>query len=218
MKHSPLTQQLIEESKRGRIRRLRALFIKECFQIVRDPSTILITVFLPLLLIFLYGSGVSLDLNHLKVGLVLEDTAPNAQSFAQSLTGSTYFDVSQTQTRQEMVDAMTRGRIRGFFVVPFYFSQYLNRPDQIAPIQVIADGSEANTANFVLNYAGGVFRNWLLQEREVTGLPQEFSLVRTEPRFWYNEQLESRFFILPGSLAIIMTLIGALLTALFLIS
>lgn len=205
---------LIEENRMGRARRMRALMVKEFFQIIRDPSSILITVFLPLLLIFLYGSGVSLDLDHLRVGLVLEDTAPDAQSFAKSLTDSRYFDVKVVRDRRELGDDLTRGAIRGMFIVPSYFTQYRNRPDKLAPIQVIADGSETNTANFVQNYAQGVFANWLVQDAISSGLKKELPLITTEPRFWYNEQLESRFFLLSGSLAIIMTLIGSLLTAL----
>jgi ABC-2 type transport system permease protein len=81
------------------------------------------------------------------------------------------------------------------------------RPSTQAPIQVIADGSETNTANFVQNYAQGAFQSWLLQERET---PR----ISVQSRFWYNEQLESRYFLLSGSLAIIMTLIGSMLTAL----
>ncbi len=205
---------LIEENRLGRARRMRALMVKEFFQIIRDPSSILITVFLPLLLIFLYGSGVSLDLDHLRVGLVLEDTAPDAQSFAKALTDSRYFDVKIVRDRRELGDDLTRGTIRGMFIVPSYFTQYRNRPDKVAPIQVIADGSETNTANFVQNYAQGVFANWLVQEAISGGVQDELPLITTEPRFWYNEQLESRFFLLSGSLAIIMTLIGSLLTAL----
>jgi ABC-2 type transport system permease protein len=109
---------------------------------------------------------------------------------------------------------LTRGEIRGFFIVPSYFTQYRNRPDKIAPIQVIADGSETNTANFVLTYAQGVFRNYLKQEAIEASISKEAPFINTETRIWYNEQLKSRFFLLSGSLAIIMTLIGALLTAL----
>lgn len=205
---------MIEENKKGRIRRVRALFIKEFFQIIRDPSSIMITIFLPLLLIFLYGSGVSLDLDHLRVGLVLEDTSPDALSFSKSLTDSTYFDVEIVRDRRELSDQVTRGAIRGFFYIPSYFTQYRNRYDKIADIQVVADGSETNTANFVLNYAQGVFRNWLLQEAISNGFFAELPVITTEPRIWYNEELKSRYYLLSGSLAIIMTLIGALLTAL----
>jgi ABC-2 type transport system permease protein len=203
-----------EEAKKGRARRMRALMVKEFFQIIRDPSSILITVFLPLLLIFLYGSGVSLDLDHLRVGLVVEDTAPDVQSFAKSLTDSRYFDVKIVRDRRDLHDDLTSGAIRGMFIVPSYFTQYRNRPDKIAPIQVIADASETNTANFVQNYAQGVFANWLVQEAISQGIQIQTPLISSQPRFWYNEQLESRFFLLSGSLAIIMTLIGSLLTAL----
>jgi ABC-2 type transport system permease protein len=204
----------IEEAKKGRARRMRALMVKEFFQIIRDPSSLLITIFLPLLLIFLYGSGVSLDLDHLRVGLVMEDTAPDVQSFAKSLTDSRYFDVKIVRDRRDLHDDLTSGAIRGMFIVPSYFTQYRNRPDKIAPIQVIADASETNTANFVQNYAQGVFANWLVQEAISKGVQIQTPLISSEPRFWYNEQLESRFFLLSGSLAIIMTLIGSLLTAL----
>ena len=210
----PQIHELLLEVQEGRARRLRAVMRKEFLQIIRDPSTLLITVFLPLLLMFLYGYGVSLDLDHLRVGLVLEDTAPDAQSFAQSLTDSRYFEVKIARDRRELVDDLIRGSLRGIFVVPSYFTQYRSRPDIIAPIQVIADGSETNTANFVQNYALGVFQNWLTQEAITTGFSKDIPLIRTAPRYWYNEQLESRFFLLSGSLAIIMTLIGALLTAL----
>lgn len=209
-----LTKQLQIELQKGRFRRIRALMIKEFWQIIRDPSTLLITVFLPLLLIFLYGSGVSLDLSHVKVGLVLEDTAPDAQSFAKALTDSRYFDVKIVRDRRELTDDLIRGSIRGVFVIPSYFSQYRNLPDRMAPIQVIADGSETNTANFIQNYARGVLQNWLLQQRIENGNAKESPIISVQPRFWYNEQLESRFFLLSGSLAIIMTLIGSLLTAL----
>lgn len=202
------------QAQEGRLRRMRALIIKEFFQIFRDPSSLLITVFLPLLLIFLYGSGVSLDLDHLRVGLVMEDTAPDAQSFAKSLTDSTYFDVKIVRDRRELDEDLIRGDIRGYFVIPSYFTQFRNRKSVIAPIQVIADGSETNTANFVQNYAQGVFSNWLTQEAITQGISKGAPLIHVEPRIWYNEELESRFFLLSGSLAIIMTLIGSLLTAL----
>jgi len=208
-----LDEKIKREKKKGRWRRLKTLIVKESFQIIRDPSTLLISVVLPLILLFLYGFGVSLDLEHLPIGLVMEDRAPDAQSFAKSLTDSPYFDVKIVGDRRELTDEITSGALRGFVVIPSYFSEFRRRPDKIAPLQVIADGSEPNTANFVQYYIQGAFANWLEQEAissDLKGLP----LIRVEPRFWYNEQLESRLFLLSGSLAIIMTLIGTLLTAL----
>lgn len=197
----------------NKFRRLKALLVKESHQIVRDPSTILISIVLPLLLLFLYGYGVSLDLDHLRIGLVMEDTAPDAQSLAKSFTDSRYFDVKIVRDRRELLDDITRGNIRGFVVIPSYFSDFRSRQDKVAPLQSIADGSETNTANFFQYYVQGAFGNWLQQEaisNHLKGIPR----IDVQPRVWYNEQLESRYFLLSGSLAIIMTLIGTLLTAL----
>lgn len=197
----------------GRLRRIRALIIKEFYQIIYDPSSLLISVVLPVILLFLYGYGVSLDLDHLRIGLVMEDTAPDAQSFAQSLTDSPYFDVKIVRDRRELDQDILDGSIRGFVVIPSYFSAFRYRQDNVAPIQVIADGSETNTASFVQNYVTQAWSVWLQQQRistDLKGLP----LINVQPRFWYNEELLSRNFLIPGSMAIIMTLIGTLLTAL----
>lgn len=202
-----------EELTKMRFRRLRALIVKEFYQIIRDPSSILICIVLPLFLLFLYGFGVSLDMNHLKLGIVMEDSSPVAQSLVKSFTNSRYFVPKIGRHRNEMIDDITSGALRGFIVIPSYFTEFKEQKDKIAPIQVIADGSEPNTANFVLNYARGAVQNWLTQEaisNRIKGLP----LVQPQSRFWYNEELESQYFLLSGSLAIIMTLIGTLLTAL----
>lgn len=198
---------------KGKLRRLKALVIKEFHQIVRDPSSFLIAFVLPLILMFIYGYGVSLDLDHIRVGLVLEDTSPDAQSFAKSLMNSRYFTVYLARDRRFFNEEIIRGHIRAIIVIPSYFSSFRQRPDSIAPIQVLADGSEPNTATFAQNYVRGAWLNWLQQEsisKNLKGLP----LVHPQPRFWYNEELVSRNFLIPGSLAIIMTLIGTLLTAL----
>jgi ABC-2 type transport system permease protein len=139
--------------------RLKALMVKEFFQIIRDPSSILISIVLPLILLFLYGFGVSLDLDHLRIGLVLEDTAPDAQSFAKSLTDSRYFDVKIGRDRREFDRDIVSGALRGFVVVPSYFSDFRYRSDTIAPIQVISDGRETNTPKFIENYVSAAWMN-----------------------------------------------------------
>lgn len=195
------------------LRRLKALIVKEFLQIIRDPSSILISFVFPWILLFLYGFGVSLDMDHLRIGLVLEDTSPLAQRFAESLVNSRYFEVKTAWDRRELTDDLLKGNIRGIVVVPSYFSSFFERPNEIAPIQVIADASETNTAVFVQNYVQATWLNWLQQENisnKIRGQP----LVTIQPRFWYNEELLSRNFLVPGSLALIMTLIGTLLTAL----
>lgn len=193
--------------------RIKAIIIKEFYQILRDWSSLLIGFILPLVLLFIYGFGVSLDLNHLRLGLVMQDATPDAQSFAQTLSGSPYFDITMARDTRELIEPIVRGEIRGFVVIPSYFSAFNNKPDTIAPIQVIGDGSEPNTASFVQNYVNGAWQVWLQQQvidRNLKGLP----LTTLDVRYWYNEELASRNFLIPGSIALIMTLIGTLLTAL----
>lgn len=190
-------------------RRLTALITKEFFQIIRDPSSLLIGFILPLILLFIYGFGVSLDLNHLKLGLVLQDSAPDAQSFAQSLSGSRYFDLTIAHDYRELVKPMIKGDIRGMVIVPSYFSAFRQKPDTVSPIQVIGDGSEPNTASFAQNYVLGAWQEWLKEENIYSG-----AKAAAQTRYWYNEKLESRNFLIPSSLALIMALIGTLLTAL----
>ena len=196
-----------------KLRRLKALVTKEFCQIVRDPSSILISLVLPAILLFIYGYGISLDYKKLRVGLVLEDTSPTAQSFAKALTDSEYFSVQIGRSRKEFNYKLIDGSIRGLIVVPSYFSAFRQENSHIAPIQVIADGSDPNTANFVQNYTQGAFQNWLVQEM-ISSHWTPPSPIQIEPRFWFNEQLESRNFLIPGSIALIMTLIGTLLTSL----
>lgn len=190
--------------------RLYALIRKEFQQIIRDASSVLISLVLPAILLFIYGYGISLDYKHLKIGLVLEDTSPLAQSFAKALTNSSYFSVEIERDRERVTKKLVEGSIRGIVVVPSYFSAFAERRRYAAPIQVIADGSEPNTAHFVQNYVEGAFYNWLQMEPQV---PRGASIA-IEPRFWFNEAMESRYFLIPGSIALIMTLIGTLLTAL----
>ncbi len=196
------------------LRRIRALVIKESYQIIYDPSSILICIVLPIILLFLYGFGVSLDLNHVNLGLVMEDTSPDARGFAQSLTDSRYFNVILAKDRRELLDPLLSGKIRGFVVIPTYFTAFRYQHEaKVAPIQVITDGGEPNTASFVQNYVAQTWIKWLSQEK-ISGDPIRLPLINVQPRFWFNEALESRNFLIPGSLAIIMTLIGTTLTAL----
>ena len=201
----------IDSGQRGR--RFRALIRKETIQVFRDPSSILIAFVLPFILLFLFGFGVSLDANKIRIGLVLEDTSPDLQSLAVAFTNSRFFDTRIVRDRREVVPDLIAGDIRGIVVVPQDFSSRLMQAGQVAPIQVIADGTQPNTANFVQNYAQGVWSNWQQQRRLEHGLGDAAN-VALEARYWFNEELESRNFLVPGSVAIVMTLIGTLLTAL----
>ncbi len=184
------------------------LIKKELYQIIRDPSVFLLALFLPLMLLFLYGNAMSLDIKPLKIGIAMEDSSPQALAFTLAISHSPYFDVKVSRQRENLTQDLLSGNIRGIVIIPSYFTAFFKNLSQKAPIQVIADGSEPNTANFVHNYVNGAWMNALKSLRPPP------AAVTIEPRFWFNEELKSRNFILPGSLAIIMALVGTLLTAL----
>ena len=194
-------------------RRLAALIRKESLQILRDPSSILVAFVLPLLLLFIFGYGVNLDSNRVRIGLVLEESTPDTASLAAAFTYSRFLDVTQGQHRREFEADLVAGRLRGIVVIPRGFTARNAERGVRAPVQVIADGSEPNIATFVQNYAQGVIEIWLRHQQEDLGLAQP-ERVRVESRFWYNEELKSRNFLVPGSIAVTMTLIGTLLTSL----
>jgi ABC-2 type transport system permease protein len=199
------------EDWRGSARRLATLVRKESLQVVRDPSSILIAFVLPAVLLFLFGYGVSLDTARTRVGLVIESQTPLTQDLAASFQASRYFEVSVGRDRRDFEEALVLGRVRGLIVVPATFTSDFAARKSPA-IQIIVDGSDPNTANFVQNYTQGVVSNWAaLRGAEIAAYPPP---VTVEQRFWFNAELKSRNFLVPGSIAIVMTLVGTLLTSL----
>jgi drug efflux transport system permease protein len=193
-------------------RRLRALIWKEAIQIVYDPSSILIAFVLPVLLLFLFGYAVSLDSTKLKIGFVIEDRTPETESLLAAFRDSKYFILEVSFARQEVERDLLAGKVRGMVVVPVDFSRKRQRNDTQQPIQIIADGSEPTIANFVQNYARALIALWIQQRALETGLSMPAS-IDIENRMWFNPSLESKNYLVPGSIAIIMTMIGTLLTA-----
>ncbi|MBG5920904.1 ABC transporter permease [Providencia stuartii] len=194
-------------------RRLKALCIKESKQIVRDPSSALIAVVIPLMLLFIFGYGINLDSSQLRIGILMDQQSHEARELVDTFTGSPFIDATVSDNRQLLIDKMQAGEIRGIVVVPVDFSQQLLRPEGHAAIQVITDGSEPNTANFVQAYTKGVWHTWLVQQGENKGYSTE-PLIDLNMRYWFNEAAISQHFIIPGAISIIMTVVGAILTSL----
>jgi ABC-2 type transport system permease protein len=191
-------------------RRLLAMMRKEFAQIVRDPSSILIAFLLPLILLFLFGYAVSLDTARTRVALVVQDSSAPALALAASYRNSPYFAVTQARSVQAVRGALIEGRQRAIIVIPADFGKGVARGAP-PPVQVITDGSQPNTASFAASYAEGVRLAWATQEG-LADAPQP--AIALSARYWYNPSLKSRNFLVPGSIAIVMTMIGTLLTAL----
>jgi ABC-2 type transport system permease protein len=196
----------------GALLRLRGLVRKESLQIVRDPSSISIAFALPAILLLLFGYGVSLDAKHVPVALVIENPTSATSSFADSLINSPYFAPIVLRDRRPATQALLAGTVDAMVVLRANFDRQIFSA-QGAPIQVIVDGTDANTGRIVSGYVDGAWQKWLEQYAIASGLELTAPVI-AEQRVWFNPEMRSRNFLVPGLIAIIMTLIGALLTAL----
>lgn len=213
---SNLTNSLGKISSEGAsVRHLRtaALIRKEVFQILRDPSSMLIAFALPLILLFIFGYGVSLDVSRTRIGVVIEQSSPDANSLVAGFEASGYFDVQVAHDRRQFDRELVDGVIKGIVVVPPRFAANRANPGSADLLQVIVDGSDPNTARFVQNYTQGVVATWFAVRTTETGRSAA-APITVQQRFWFNTELSSRNFLVPGSIAIVMTLVGTLLTAL----
>jgi len=192
--------------------RLRGLIRKESLQILRDPSALAIAFVLPLFLLLLFGYGVSLNAEHVAIGVVAEHPNPQTESFVGTLRHSRYFDVSTLPNLAAARQAMMRRRIRGFVWLRSDFAR-ATLADPPAAIGAVVNGVDANTARLIEGYLTQSWQIWLAQWQQETASASVFP-VTLQPRIWFNPALRSRDYLVPGLIAVIMTLIGALLTAL----
>lgn len=196
-----------------KIRMVRAIIKKEILQIWRDPSSIIIAFVLPLILMFVFGYGVNLDSNVIKIGLVKESSSKSANSLVTGYIINHYFDTHVDTVRNRFILPIIESHLRGMAVIPIRFENKLLE-DNHSDVQVIADGSEPNIASFVQNYSIGLIATWLNQEITQQGEQANTPKVNIQPRYWYNEELKSRNFLVPGAIAIVMAMIGTILTSL----
>ncbi|MEJ2702489.1 MAG: ABC transporter permease [Sedimentisphaerales bacterium] len=202
----------VDKTRRGGgAMRLRGLVRKEFFQVIRDPSSIAIALVMPVVLLILFGYGVSLDAKHIPIAIVLEDRGPDARSFVAEFQGTDYFDPLVVSDRPAAEELMTLRKVKAIVTIRQDFSRNLNTyPD--ASIQVIVDGTDANYGRLVQGYVAGAWGKWLEHVAQVRGR-RIASPVQVQQRIWFNREVRSRNFLVPGLIAVIMTLIGALLTA-----
>lgn len=194
-----------------RARRFAAMLAKETRQIVRDPSTFLIAFLLPVMLLFLMGYGVNFDSSRSHIGLVVQDDSADAGSLAAAYQNSRYFDVRATGAMAELEPQLVADRIRGIIVIPQDFGRDVARGG--GTIQIITDGSLPNMASFIAAYAEGVRASWAMARAQDRGMSMT-PPIGVSARFWFNPELASRNFLVPGSIAVVITMIGSLLTAL----
>ena len=194
----------------AKLLRIRSLVVKETRQIIRDPSSIAIGIVLPVLLILLFGYGLSLDVLDVPVAVVLEDPSPDAAEVAAGFQLSPYFEAQLLTSMPEAEQLMLDRKVDGIVRIRPDFARHLALGD--AEVQVLVHGTDANRARIIQVYALATVGQWaarrLAEGRAVSAGP-----VSVRDRLWFNEANDSRHFLVPGLIVLIMTLIGALLTA-----
>ncbi|MEN8782271.1 MAG: ABC transporter permease [Desulfobacterales bacterium] len=201
-----------EKARGGGLMRLRGLVHKEFLQVVRDPSSIGIAFLMPVVLLLLFGYGVSLDAEHVPIAVVVEKPDADTADFLAVFRNSNYFAPVVMQDMRQAEEALMQHRVDGIIGLRANFTRDLQRPGGAA-VQVILNGVDANTARLVSGYVEGAWLNWLEQRSLRLGNPLS-QPIQVEQRVWFNSAVRSRNFLVPGLIAVIMTLIGALLTAL----
>ncbi len=192
--------------------RLRGFLRKEVLQIRRDPSSIALALVMPVVLLFLFGYGVSLDVKNVPIAIVLDDRGPEARELAQRFALSNYFDPVLAGRFDEARQLLDRHAVDAIVHVQSDFSERLARGEAV-PVQIIVDGTDSNLAQLIQGYTQGVLNLWS-RGRAARDLPADSPAVTIQQRVWFNDAVNSTHFLVPGLVALVMTLIGVLLTAL----
>jgi len=199
------------DQRTAKVKRIWALVKKEARQITRDPSSIAVGIGLPVVLILLFGYGLSLDVKNVPVAVVLEDASPDAAELASTFQLSSYFQARLVTSMVEAQELILARQVEGIVRIRPDFSRQMRSGD--AEVQLVVHGTDANRARIIQGYAQGMVAQWTAR-RWAEGHDVASGPVVVRDRIWFNEANESRYFLVPGLIVLVITLNGALLTAL----
>ncbi|MHB1606745.1 MAG: ABC transporter permease [Leptospirales bacterium] len=195
----------------GRFVRIRALVLKESLQIVRDPSSLAIAIILPVILLLIFGYGVSLDARHVPIAVVQDSRTPASEGFVAGLRNSPWVIPEPYPDLPSAVKALKRQDVEGILWLRENFGRSIHSFRNHA-VHVVVNGVDDNTARLVEGYLSNAWQTWI-ELRNLRGRDRSFQPVALDVRIWFNPDSRSRDFLVPGLIAVIMTLIGALLTS-----
>ena len=192
--------------------RLRGILRKESLQIIRDPSSISLAVIMPMVLLFIFGYGVSLDAEHIPIAVVADGSSSPASDLTGRFELSTNFEVTRALSMEEAEQLLNNRHVDGIIHLGGDFTEKVNNRKS-AQVQLIINGIDSNRARIIQGYVQTIIGKWA-QARQCAGSPALAPPVTLSQRVWFNEAMESTNFMVPGLITLIMTLSGILLTAL----
>jgi len=199
-------------------RRLRAMFVKELHHVTRDARSLALALLTPVMMLLLFGFALSLDVDRIPTLVYDQDQTEASRDLIRQFQGSRFFDIRGFVGNYAAVQgAIDRSRILMAVVIPRDYSQNVGASRE-APVQILLDGSDSNTASIALGYAETVVQNYSLELRtdmmNLRGGEHGAPPVDARLRVWYNSSLESKNYVVPGLIAVILMIIASLLTSL----
>lgn len=192
--------------------RLTAMTNKEFHQLMRDNSSILIGIFLPIILIFIIGYGVSLDVKKVPIATVLEDTSPTVHEVLSFLNGSEYFAPIYVTSMHEAKELMDNRDVDAIIRIPSDFSK--NLYTRGSSMQLILYGVDSTTATTVKGYVEGSVKQWEALNKARFINSSTAGIITVENRMWFNDANSSIWYFIPGLIVLIITIVGVFLTSL----
>jgi len=204
------------------IRRTRAIALKEFRHIVRDPRSLGLALALPLFMLLLFGFALTLDVDRITTVVYDQDNTPQSRQLVERFRGSRYFQILGAVDNYKTIERrIDKNQVLLAIVIPTNYSRRLLQ-GQEAGVQLLLDGSDSNTASIAMGYAESIVRGYALELRSeaqnfkggAPGAANPVPAVDAGLRVWYNSALESKNFVVPGLVAVILMIIASLLSSL----
>ncbi len=193
-----------------------AIAKKEFFHIYRDSRSLGLVILMPALLMILFGYAVTLDVKKVSMAVLDRDQSQESINFIQRFSASPYFKLRYwVRDQKEITRLIDQGEVKIGLVIPWDFSKTI-KSENVSSVQALIDGADANTASLILSYAQAIARQYTQEKTFLKisklGITSVSPPVDGRPRVWFNEDLESKNYFVPGLIAVIISIIGVLLT------
>ncbi len=196
----------------GFLRRLKALVSKEFKQLLRDNSSLMIGIAVPILLIFLMGYGISMDVKRVPTAVVIDDPSPTVEDMLSFMEGSEYFEPYYPLSMKDAVALMDSRTVDAIVRIPSDFTESLYQ--HRANVQIILYGVDASNANVMKGYLEGAIKGWLAcNQQKFMGSSQRVGAITVVNRMWFNDANTSTWYFIPGLIVLVITISGVFLTS-----